>query len=131
MANLFPLLFLLPPLRQPYTSSCDYSMNIRNAREELHNFMDFEVLKYLDIVPLYRRHCVVMISILVTPRVSALAGFDKSVSEPLVIETVEEKLDINLLIKEKSDSDLESTARSGPRDNEMEDTGGSGIQIND
>ncbi|GJX75940.1 hypothetical protein Tco_0322751 [Tanacetum coccineum] len=30
-----------------------------------------------------------------------------------------------------SDSDLESTARSGPRDNEMEDTGGSGIQIND
>ncbi|GJT45850.1 hypothetical protein Tco_0954565 [Tanacetum coccineum] len=45
--------------------------------------------------------------------------------------SVEEKLDINLLIKEKSDSDLESTARSGPRDNEMEDTGGSGIQIND
>ncbi|GJW23850.1 reverse transcriptase domain-containing protein [Tanacetum coccineum] len=29
-----------------------------------------------------------------------------------------------------SDSDLESTARSGPRDNEIEDTGGSGIQIN-
>ncbi|GJY64905.1 hypothetical protein Tco_0466365 [Tanacetum coccineum] len=26
-----------------------------------------------------------------------------------------------------SDSDLESTARSGPRDSEMEDTGGSGI----
>ncbi|GKB89739.1 hypothetical protein Tco_0962011 [Tanacetum coccineum] len=37
MANLFPLLFLLPPLRQPYTSSCDCSMNIHNAREELHN----------------------------------------------------------------------------------------------
>ncbi|GKB31935.1 hypothetical protein Tco_0871336, partial [Tanacetum coccineum] len=29
-----------------------------------------------------------------------------------------------------SDLDLESTARSGPRDSEMEDTGGSGIQIN-
>ncbi|GKE70804.1 hypothetical protein Tco_1528876 [Tanacetum coccineum] len=29
-----------------------------------------------------------------------------------------------------SDSDLESTARSGPRDNEIEDTCGSGIQIN-
>ncbi|GJS07853.1 hypothetical protein Tco_0364649 [Tanacetum coccineum] len=29
-----------------------------------------------------------------------------------------------------SDSDLESTARSGPRDSEMEDTGGSGIRIN-
>ena len=37
MANLFPPLFLLPPLRQPYTSSCDCSMNICNAREELHN----------------------------------------------------------------------------------------------
>ncbi|GKC50677.1 hypothetical protein Tco_1073422 [Tanacetum coccineum] len=29
-----------------------------------------------------------------------------------------------------SDSDLESTARSGPRDSEMEDTGGSRIRIN-
>ncbi|GJX80535.1 hypothetical protein Tco_0328684 [Tanacetum coccineum] len=29
-----------------------------------------------------------------------------------------------------SDSDLESTARSGPRDSEMEDTRGSGIRIN-
>ncbi|GJT34085.1 hypothetical protein Tco_0924504 [Tanacetum coccineum] len=29
-----------------------------------------------------------------------------------------------------SDSDLESTARSGPRDSEMEDTGSSGIRIN-
>ncbi|GJY56560.1 hypothetical protein Tco_0455675 [Tanacetum coccineum] len=29
-----------------------------------------------------------------------------------------------------SDSDLESMARSGPRDGEMEDTGGSGIRIN-
>ncbi|GKA65697.1 hypothetical protein Tco_0765404 [Tanacetum coccineum] len=38
MANLFPPLFPLPPLRQPYTSSCDCSMNIRNAQEELHNF---------------------------------------------------------------------------------------------
>ncbi|GJR48007.1 hypothetical protein Tco_1316110 [Tanacetum coccineum] len=28
-----------------------------------------------------------------------------------------------------SDSDLESTARSGPRDSEIEDTGGSGIRI--
>ncbi|GJT31888.1 hypothetical protein Tco_0922307 [Tanacetum coccineum] len=37
MANLFPPLFPLPPLRQPYTSSCDCSMNIHNAREELHN----------------------------------------------------------------------------------------------
>ncbi|GJZ21906.1 putative reverse transcriptase domain-containing protein [Tanacetum coccineum] len=35
---------------------------------------------------LYRRHCVVMISFLVTPRVSALAGCDRLVSEPLVIE---------------------------------------------
>ncbi|GKB23144.1 hypothetical protein Tco_0862545, partial [Tanacetum coccineum] len=33
-----------------------------------------------------RRHCVVMISILVTPRASALAGYDRLVSEPLVIE---------------------------------------------
>ncbi|GJU57592.1 hypothetical protein Tco_1235358 [Tanacetum coccineum] len=29
-----------------------------------------------------------------------------------------------------SDSDLESTARSGPRDSEIEDTGDSGIRIN-
>ncbi|GJW75919.1 hypothetical protein Tco_0135289 [Tanacetum coccineum] len=29
-----------------------------------------------------------------------------------------------------SDSDMESTARSGPRNSEMEDTGSSGIQIN-
>ncbi|GJS13465.1 hypothetical protein Tco_0407937 [Tanacetum coccineum] len=29
-----------------------------------------------------------------------------------------------------NDSDLESTARSGPRDSEMEDTGGSRIRIN-
>ncbi|GJR67615.1 hypothetical protein Tco_0013680 [Tanacetum coccineum] len=36
MANLFPPSFPLPPLRQPYTSSCG-SMNLRNAREELHN----------------------------------------------------------------------------------------------
>ncbi|GJV20907.1 hypothetical protein Tco_1369927 [Tanacetum coccineum] len=40
MANLFPLPFPLPSLRQPHTSSCDCSMNIRNAREELHNFVD-------------------------------------------------------------------------------------------
>ncbi|GJV34711.1 putative reverse transcriptase domain-containing protein [Tanacetum coccineum] len=39
-------------------------------------------------VPLYRRHCVVMISILVTPCVSALAGCDRLVSEPLVIKKV-------------------------------------------
>ncbi|GJX24884.1 hypothetical protein Tco_0231180 [Tanacetum coccineum] len=31
---------------------------------------------------LYRRHCVVMISFLVTPHVSALAGCDRLVSEP-------------------------------------------------
>ncbi|GKE84518.1 hypothetical protein Tco_1558260, partial [Tanacetum coccineum] len=30
----------------------------------------------------------------------------------------------------ENDLDLESTVRSGPRDSEMEDTGGSGIQIN-
>ncbi|GJX93936.1 putative reverse transcriptase domain-containing protein [Tanacetum coccineum] len=42
MANLFPPLFPLPPLRQPYTSSCDCSMNIRNAREELHNSIVME-----------------------------------------------------------------------------------------
>nr|GEX56431.1 hypothetical protein [Tanacetum cinerariifolium] len=35
---------------------------------------------------LIRRHCLVMISILVTPRVSALVGYDRLVSEPLVIE---------------------------------------------
>ncbi|GJT81061.1 putative reverse transcriptase domain-containing protein [Tanacetum coccineum] len=35
---------------------------------------------------LYRHHCVVMIYILVTPRVSALAGCDRLVSEALVIE---------------------------------------------
>ncbi|GJU33199.1 hypothetical protein Tco_1176788 [Tanacetum coccineum] len=29
----------------------------------------------------------------------------------------------------ENDSDLESTTRSGPRDSEMEDTGGSGIRI--
>ncbi|GJR75325.1 hypothetical protein Tco_0087690 [Tanacetum coccineum] len=39
MDNLFPPLSQLPPLRQPYTSLCDCSMNIRNAREELHNFI--------------------------------------------------------------------------------------------
>ncbi|GJU76979.1 hypothetical protein Tco_1274049 [Tanacetum coccineum] len=37
MANLFPPLFPLPPLRQPYTSSCDCPMNIRDTQEELHN----------------------------------------------------------------------------------------------
>ncbi|GJW84647.1 hypothetical protein Tco_0157792 [Tanacetum coccineum] len=36
-----------------------------------------------------RRHSVVMISILVTPRVSASAGYDRLVSEPLVIEKTE------------------------------------------
>ncbi|GJS91654.1 hypothetical protein Tco_0774290 [Tanacetum coccineum] len=35
---------------------------------------------------LYRRHCVVMISIPVAPRVSAFAGCDRLVSEPLVTE---------------------------------------------
>ncbi|GJZ59006.1 putative reverse transcriptase domain-containing protein, partial [Tanacetum coccineum] len=40
----------------------------------------------LSISSLYRRHCVVMISVLVTPRVSALAGCNRLVSEPLVIE---------------------------------------------
>ncbi|GJS54766.1 hypothetical protein Tco_0628128 [Tanacetum coccineum] len=39
MANLFPPLFPLPPLKQPYTSSCDCSMNIRNAREERNNLV--------------------------------------------------------------------------------------------
>ncbi|GJX66227.1 retrovirus-related pol polyprotein from transposon TNT 1-94 [Tanacetum coccineum] len=41
---------------------------------------DFSVAKVWDCIlprsPLYRRHCVVMISILVTPRVSALVGCD-------------------------------------------------------
>ncbi|GJW84304.1 hypothetical protein Tco_0157449 [Tanacetum coccineum] len=45
---------------------------------------DFAKLK--DINSLYRRYCVVMISFLVTPRFSALAGCDRLVSEPLVIE---------------------------------------------
>ncbi|GJU24264.1 hypothetical protein Tco_1162885, partial [Tanacetum coccineum] len=36
----------------------------------------------LDIILSIRRHCVVMISILVTPRVSASAGCDRLVSEP-------------------------------------------------
>ncbi|GKE46157.1 hypothetical protein Tco_1477415 [Tanacetum coccineum] len=116
----------------------------------------------------------------VTPRVSALAGCYRLVSEPLVIEKVEERLTIKLVkgegvlnietivttkdgtitkffgkfpeykpTKEEeenfklkaicenviydisdSDSDLESTARSGSRDSEMEVTGGSGIRIN-
>ncbi|GKE47015.1 hypothetical protein Tco_1478273 [Tanacetum coccineum] len=51
---------------------------------------------------------------------------------------IEERLTIKLVKGEEnviydisdSDLDLESTARSGPRDSEMEDTGGSGIQIN-
>ncbi|GJS71046.1 hypothetical protein Tco_0703887 [Tanacetum coccineum] len=43
--------------------------------------------RYWEIVFLYsRHHCVVMISILVTPRVFASAGCDRLVSEPLVIE---------------------------------------------
>ncbi|GKA87916.1 hypothetical protein Tco_0809680, partial [Tanacetum coccineum] len=37
----------------------------------------------LSISSLYRRQYVVMISILVSPRVSALAGCDRLVSEPL------------------------------------------------
>ncbi|GJW53538.1 hypothetical protein Tco_0097623 [Tanacetum coccineum] len=40
MANIFRPPFSLPHLRQPCISSCDYSMNIHNAREELHNFVD-------------------------------------------------------------------------------------------
>ncbi|GKC52777.1 hypothetical protein Tco_1075522 [Tanacetum coccineum] len=52
---------------------------------------------------------------------------------------VEERLTIKLVKGEEenviydisdSDSDLEPTARSGPRDGEMEDTGGSGIRTN-
>ncbi|GKA63496.1 hypothetical protein Tco_0763102 [Tanacetum coccineum] len=49
--------------------------------------------------------------------------------EVLKIETTVTAKDVNYDISD-SDSDLESTARSGPRDNEMEDTGSSGIQIN-
>ncbi|GKC05901.1 putative reverse transcriptase domain-containing protein [Tanacetum coccineum] len=68
-----------------------------------------------------------MISILVTPRISALAGCDRSVSEPLVIEKYppsnEEEEEPNkgpnyeLLsyTVSNSDSDLESTARNGPK----------------
>ncbi|GKA47167.1 putative reverse transcriptase domain-containing protein [Tanacetum coccineum] len=41
---------------------------------------------HLSISSLYRHHCVLMIFILVTPRVSVLAGCDRFVSEPLVIE---------------------------------------------
>ncbi|GJV30681.1 hypothetical protein Tco_1387129 [Tanacetum coccineum] len=59
MANLFPPLFPLPHLRQSYTSSCDCSMNIRNAHEELHNFLSivYRTLTTirLDIVKLVER----------------------------------------------------------------------------
>ncbi|GJX07720.1 hypothetical protein Tco_0195652 [Tanacetum coccineum] len=126
---------------------------------------------------LYRRHYVVMISILVTPRVSVLAGCDILVSEPLVIEkkqTIKEvdkkrhEVETKMIAKDgtvsksfgkfpgytpskeeeeepenkgskeapekgpnykflsyavsDSDSDLESTAKSGPKCNELEDT---------
>ncbi|GJW71422.1 retrotransposon protein, putative, ty1-copia subclass [Tanacetum coccineum] len=46
--------------------------------------------------------------------------------EVLKIETTVTAKDVDYDISD-SDSDLESTARSGPRDSKMEDTGGSGI----
>ncbi|GJT87233.1 TRAF-like, SKP1/BTB/POZ domain, BTB/Kelch-associated protein [Tanacetum coccineum] len=51
MSNTFHPPFPLPPLRQPRTSSCDFSMNVHNAREELHNFMD-EVRRMLAVIRL-------------------------------------------------------------------------------
>ncbi|GJZ68390.1 hypothetical protein Tco_0631630 [Tanacetum coccineum] len=56
------------------------------------------------------------------------------VEERLTIKLVkgEEVLKIETTVTAKDDSDsaLESTAKSGPKDSEMEDTGGSGIRIN-
>ncbi|GJV67855.1 putative reverse transcriptase domain-containing protein [Tanacetum coccineum] len=51
MANIFRPPFPLPPLRQSRTSSCDCFMNIRNAREELHNFVD-KVCRMLTVIRL-------------------------------------------------------------------------------
>ncbi|GJY70265.1 ribonuclease H-like domain-containing protein [Tanacetum coccineum] len=51
----------------------------------------------------------------------------KGEEEILKLRSVWEKVNYDI---SDSDSDLESMARSGPRDSEMEDTGGSGIRIN-
>ncbi|GJX81176.1 hypothetical protein Tco_0329325 [Tanacetum coccineum] len=51
----------------------------------------------------------------------------KGEEEILKLRLVLEKVNYDI---SDSDLDLESTARSGPRDSEMEDTGSSGIRIN-
>ncbi|GJV96548.1 hypothetical protein Tco_1548125 [Tanacetum coccineum] len=51
----------------------------------------------------------------------------KGEEEILKLRSVWEKVNYDI---SDSDSDLESTARSRPRDSEMEDTGSSGIRIN-
>ncbi|GJU73789.1 hypothetical protein Tco_1265194 [Tanacetum coccineum] len=51
MVNTLRPPFPLPPLRQLRTSLCDCSMNIRNTREELHNFVD-EVCRMLVVIRL-------------------------------------------------------------------------------
>ncbi|GJR84555.1 hypothetical protein Tco_0155340 [Tanacetum coccineum] len=51
----------------------------------------------------------------------------KGGEEILKLRSVWEKVNYDI---SDSDSNLESTARSGPRDNEIKDMGGSGIRIN-
>ncbi|GKC62541.1 hypothetical protein Tco_1095139 [Tanacetum coccineum] len=51
----------------------------------------------------------------------------KGEEEILKLRSIWEKVNYDI---SDSDLDLESTASSGPRDSEMEDTGGSGIRIN-
>ncbi|GJV19879.1 hypothetical protein Tco_1368899 [Tanacetum coccineum] len=51
----------------------------------------------------------------------------KGEEEILKLRSVWEKVNYDI---SDSDSDLESTARSGPRNSEMEDTGSSGMRIN-
>ncbi|GKE55964.1 hypothetical protein Tco_1495149 [Tanacetum coccineum] len=58
---------------------------------------------------LYRHHCVVMISILVTPRVSALAGCDRLVSEPLVIEKYS-------ILEDSKEEPIEEGPFEGPKE---------------
>ncbi|GKB84116.1 hypothetical protein Tco_0956388, partial [Tanacetum coccineum] len=59
---------------------------IKDGDTKVHLGLKREFMKVSRLDPLYRRQCVMMISILVTPRVSALTGCDRLVSEPLVIE---------------------------------------------
>ncbi|GJT23548.1 hypothetical protein Tco_0893485 [Tanacetum coccineum] len=69
-----------------------------------------------------------MISILVTPRVSALAGYPPSNEEEEPNKGPNYEL-LSYTIS-NSDSDLESTARNGPKCSELEDTCESGVNAN-